>query len=213
MLAERLPSATHLALAFFGLTRMSPGTARTLFEKLGDGGRARIDGRVTEVPFAWKIREIPFRGGVRKAMTIPWGDVVTAYHTTGIPNIEVYNAMPGLDPEKVRPAEKALRLLRFGPVRAVVRWITRGHFRGPSESERNSGRVEFWGRVADDAGQVVEATLETPEAYHLTVRTALEAAMQVLAGAAPPGFCTPAAAFGAEWILDFDGTELQWCET
>ena len=27
-------------------------------------------------------------------MTIPWGDVSTAYHSTGIPNIRVYSATP-----------------------------------------------------------------------------------------------------------------------
>ncbi len=212
MLAQRLPGATHLVLAFFGLARLSRGTARTLVERLGDGGRVRIDGEIREVPLAWKIRDIPFRHGTRRAMTIPWGDVATAYHTTGIPNIEVYNAMPGLDPEKIRPAQKIVRLLRFRPVRAWVQWMIGQRFRGPTADQRRQGRVEFWGRVSDDTGQVAEATLDTPEGYQLTIETAVAATLRLLSGDLPAGFFTPASAFGAEWILDFEGTDLQWCD-
>ena len=34
------------------------------------------------------------RRGPRTAITIPWGDVSTAYHSTGIPDIEVYMSAP-----------------------------------------------------------------------------------------------------------------------
>ena len=212
MLARRLPGATHLELAFFGQMRLSPGTAKTMLEKLAQGGRVRKDGKITRVPFAWKVREIPFRHGAQRAMTIPWGDVATAYHTTGIPNVEVYSAMPGIDPQKIRYAEKAARLLRFWPLRALARRAIRRRFRGPSDEERRLGRAEFWGRASDDAGRAVEATLDTPEGYRLTVATALAATLRVLAGGAPPGFSTPAAAFGEEFILEFDGTDFEWRE-
>src|SRR5699024_6323367 len=36
--------------------------------------------------------------------TIPWGDVSTAYHSTGIPNVEVY--LPG-SPRFIRSAKRA----------------------------------------------------------------------------------------------------------
>ncbi|CAM4496393.1 MAG: hypothetical protein LEGION0403_FIIPPAGN_01689 [Legionella sp.] len=37
-----------------------------------------------------KTRFIDFGKGEKLATTIPWGDVSTAFYTTGIPNIEVY---------------------------------------------------------------------------------------------------------------------------
>ncbi|EJM78647.1 hypothetical protein [Pseudomonas sp. GM55] len=39
------------------------------------------------------MRRIDFGDGEKLAMTIPWDDVSTAWHTTGIPNIEVF--IPG----------------------------------------------------------------------------------------------------------------------
>ena len=93
MLAERLPGANQLQLAFAVGSRIGPGTARTIVEGLAGGGRVRCDGRIVDVPLAWKAMNIPFRSGVQPAVTIPWGDVAAAWHTTGIGNIEVYAAM------------------------------------------------------------------------------------------------------------------------
>ena len=95
MLAERLPGANQLQLAFTVGSRIGPGTARTIVEGLAAGGSARIDGRIVNVPLAWKAMNIPFRSGAATGGPIPWGDVAAAWHTTGIENIEVYAAMSG----------------------------------------------------------------------------------------------------------------------
>jgi short subunit dehydrogenase-like uncharacterized protein len=98
-------SATHLALGFLSLGRVSGGTATTMAENIHRGGLVRQDGMLRRVPAAWKTRVIDFGTGPVKAITIPWGDVATAFHNTGIPNIEVYVAAPlGL-----RPAARASR--------------------------------------------------------------------------------------------------------
>src|SRR3712207_3296995 len=89
-LKRRLPSATRLALGFEAAGRLSRGTARTVIENLGAGGLVRQGGELKRVPAAWRTRVIDFGAGPRTAMTIPWGGVVTAYHSTGIPTIEVY---------------------------------------------------------------------------------------------------------------------------
>src|SRR5947209_4184419 len=93
-LKRRLPSATKLALAIYGMGRISRGTATTMVENINRGGLVRRDGKLKSVPAAWKTREIDFGSGPVKAATIPWGDVATAYYSTGIPNIEVYAAIP-----------------------------------------------------------------------------------------------------------------------
>ena len=38
--------------------------------------------------------EVPFRPGKRWCVSIPWGDVASAFYSTAIPNIEVFTAMP-----------------------------------------------------------------------------------------------------------------------
>ena len=62
----------------------------------------------------------------------------------------------------------------------------------------------------DAEGGTLEATLQTPDGYHLTALSALASLEKVLAGEAPPGFSTPSKAFGAEFILTIPGTDLRW---
>ncbi len=54
-------------------------------------------------------------------------------------------------------------------------------------------------------GETVRSRLGTPEGYSLTAATAFDAARRVAAGEVKPGFQTPSLAFGADYILDFEG--------
>ncbi len=209
LLAARLPSATRLLLAFAGSGDLSPGSAKTLLDYLPHGGRARIDGRITRVPLAWKTREVPLAGRTKTAVTIPWGDVASAYYSTGIGNIEVYTPVA---PKRLRLLRRwgwLLPLLRLGPLRRYAERRIARTVRGPTAGDRASGRASFWGRVEDDAGHSAEATLTTPSAYDLTVLTALAGVERVLAGNIPPGFHTPSRAFGREFILSIPGINYQ----
>jgi short subunit dehydrogenase-like uncharacterized protein len=204
-LKSRLPRATHLTLAFSPGSRASRGTATTVVENLHRGGLVRRDGVLTPVPAAWKTRTVDFGRGPRTVVTIPWGDVSTAYHSTGIPNIEVYIAAPLL----ARTASRASRLLRpllaAAPVQRALRALVRSGSPGPSDEERARGRSRFWGEaIAADGGRVV-SRLEGPEGYTMTVLTALAIVERVLAGDAPAGFYTPSRAYGADLVLGIDG--------
>ncbi len=210
MLAERLPKATELLLAFAGTGAVSPGTAKTMLEGLPHGGRARIGGRITGVPLAWKSMQIPFREGTRWAATIPWGDVASAWHSTGIPNIEVYLALSPRQIRRLRRLGRLLPLLRLRPAQALLRWGIGKFVVGPSETERQRGRGSFWGRASDAEGNSVEATLRTPGGYPLTMLTALASLEKVVQGEAPAGFSTPSKAFGARFILTIPDTDLRW---
>ena len=219
-LAERLPGASHLAIAFHATGGLSPGTAKTSLEALGGGGRARIDGRITRVPIAWKSLEVPFAKRTRWAMTIPWGDVASAYHSTGIPNIETYLALPKARIQQARRLRVLAPLLRFGPLLRLAQGLVQRRVKGPAPEVREASRASFWGRVSHDSGETAEATLETPGGYQITLLTALAAVDRVLAGSgaalhgqdalATVGFATPSMAFGKEFILEFPGTALAW---
>ncbi|HSD28720.1 MAG TPA: saccharopine dehydrogenase NADP-binding domain-containing protein, partial [Vicinamibacteria bacterium] len=93
-LKSRLPGARRLALAYAASGGVSRGTARTAIEGLGRGGLVRRGGALSAVPSASKTRRIDFGDGPRAAITLPLGDIVTAWHSTGIPDIEVYFAAP-----------------------------------------------------------------------------------------------------------------------
>jgi short subunit dehydrogenase-like uncharacterized protein len=208
MLAAALPSATHLQLAFTG-GPISRGTAKTLLDVLPHGGRVRIDGQIRRVPIAWKTLEVPFPKRKRSAVTVPWGDVASAFHSTGIPNIEVYVAMPLPEIRRMRRMKWLLPLLRFGPFRWILQRVIESRITSPSAAQREGQQASLWGRASDAAGRSVEATLVVHSGYKLTALTALASADRVLAGNVPLGFSTPSRAFGKEFILSIAGTELK----
>ena len=161
----------------------------------------RQDGQIVKVPIAWKSIEVPFRGGLRHAMTVPWGDVASAWHTTGIGNIEVYTALPRKQIRRLRSVRWAFCLLKFRPIRALAGRVMMPFVKGPTPEQRKTGSASFWGRVTDAEGNSVEATLETPGGYRLTAATALASLERISSDGIPPGFSTPARAFGPEFIL------------
>jgi short subunit dehydrogenase-like uncharacterized protein len=204
-LKRRLPEARRLALGFDSLGRVSHGTALTALEGLDRGGLVRRGGLLTPVPAAWRTRTIDFGRGPRKAITIPWGDVSTAWRSTGIPDIEVYMAAsPGFRLFS-RASGWLGGLLASGWVKKLLRQQILAAPRGPTEDERRRGRAYVWGEAADDTGRRVVSRLLTPEGYTLTARTALAAVAHVLGGAAPAGYQTPSRAFGADFVLGIEG--------
>lgn len=204
-LHRRMPDATQLDLAFMGGGGLSRGTQLTMLEGLGEGGAVRRDGRIISVPAAYRSRRVDFGFGVgeRTVVTIPWGDVATAYHTTGIPDVRVYTAMP-------RSAQRMLIASRFlGPIlrsgwmrRRMARKVDAGR-PGP-DAQRRAGSVSvLWGEARAADGRRVTSRLRCPNGYSLTGRTAIACAQRLIAGMMP-GFHTPAGLFGPDFILEFD---------
>lgn len=204
-----LPDATRLYLAIKAIGSPSPGTAKTMVEGAADGGAVRRNGWIEAVPTAHKTRTIPFHDKLRSAMTIPWGDVSTAYYSTGIGNIEVYMAVP----QRMIVAAKMSRplgpLLGLGSVQRALKDGIDRRTRGPDEEARRGGRSELWGRVEGPTGRGLEGTLTTPDGYSLTVETALECVRRVARGEAEAGAVTPSMAFGPRFIEEFEGCELR----
>ncbi len=205
-LKERLPDATSLCLAFKAMGKISRGTALTMVENIHRGGLVRQDGRLTPVPAAWKSRNLDFgEGGSSLAVTIPWGDVATAFHTTGIPNIEVYAAMPSSQRTTLRFMRYLAPLLGSTPVQWFMKGRVQARKPGPSAKQRARSKSYLWGEVTNPAGETAVTRLETPEGYTLTARTAVAIAERVLKGESPIGFQTPAKAFGADFITSIEG--------
>ena len=204
-LKNRLPGARRLALGFEAFGRISHGTALTALEGLHRGGLVRRSGILTGVPSAWKTRTIDFGRGPRKAITIPWGDVSTAWHSTGIPDIEVYMAASAGFRFFSRGSRWLPGLLASGWIKGILRQQILTAPRGPSEEERRGGRAYVWGEAEDEEGGRAVSRLVTPEGYTLTARSALAAVERVLGGGAPVGFQTPSSAFGADFVLGLEG--------
>jgi short subunit dehydrogenase-like uncharacterized protein len=205
-LHEALPDATALALGFDGGSAVSRGTARTMVEGLAQGGRIRRDGVLVRVPLGYRDRRIDFGAGEKLAVTIPWGDVSTAFHTTGIPNIEVYvpvspRALAGLRRLRlVRP------LLGLGPVQRLLKSRIDRRPRGPDARQRAATPTRVWGEACDGAGTVRTAHLVTANGYSVTIDAALGAVARLLAGRVEPGAATPARLMGPRYIETLPGS-------
>jgi short subunit dehydrogenase-like uncharacterized protein len=207
MLARRLPTARLLQLAFSGTGRLSPGTARTVIENLPKGGRVRRDGRIVAVPPAWKTIRIDLGNRQQTAVSVPWGDVASAWYSTGIPNIETYMMMPAGQVKWMRLTPLFAPLLKLPlPIGSVRAGLNR-FMAGPEEAK--AGGALLWGRVSDDEGRRQEAIMTTPEAYRLTVLSALAAVEKISAGLPSGGFLTPSKAFGAEFALELPGVAMR----
>jgi len=206
-LKDRLPSATHLSLAFYGMGRISHGTQATMTMNVGKGGAIRKDGKIVSVPAAWKTREIDFGEVTKTGLTIPWGDVATAYYSTGIPNIEVFTVIPPANLRMLKVSRYLGWLLATGPFQSYLqKKIPPG---GPSDEERAKGKTLLWGEASDEQGNHVESRLRCPEGYTLTALAALNIAEKILNGNFTAGYQTPAKAYGADLVLEINGVQSE----
>jgi short subunit dehydrogenase-like uncharacterized protein len=208
-LKTQLPSATHLTLAVDGFGTFSPGTIKSIIGDLPRSGAIREDGAIHAVPAADRTREIDFGQGPKPAVTLPWGDVSTAYYATGIPNIETYATIPGIAVKGMRRMQVLTPLFGIQPIQRALQRVAEAVIDGPTADERAQSVTRVWGEVADDEGNQVSARLRTPDIYDLTAQTAVEAAQRTLEGDVPSGFQTPAVAFGPDFILEFDEIERE----
>jgi short subunit dehydrogenase-like uncharacterized protein len=192
-------------LGIRGSGRLSRGTATTVVENQARGGMVRRNGELVRVPAAWKTRMIDFGTGPRPAVSIPWGDVATAWYSTRIPNIEVYAALPATLRRAMRASRWLGWLLRMHWIRNLQRRLIRQGPAGPDQEELEHGNSFVWGMVEDDDGHRATSRLRGPNGYLLTAHAALIILGRLLAGGVTPGFQTPSLAFGPDLVLEIRG--------
>jgi short subunit dehydrogenase-like uncharacterized protein len=150
-------------------------------------------------------RWIDFGFGDEPCVPVSWGDVATAFHSTGVGNITVYFRRTKL----FRSADILGKL--FGPalrsrigqrgLAAIVRSLPEG----PSQAERSGHRSMIWAEAIDALGRSSRASLSTPDAYDFAANSALEIASRISSLPAALGLVTPFQAFGADFVLSLPG--------
>ena len=204
--AERVPGARELELAFAAHGGASAGTVKSALEAVPGGGRVRRAGVLRAWPMGQGLKRVRFSDRTRTVMPVPWGDLETAWHTTGIPDITTYMALPAPVAVGMRLSYPLLRrLFAVSTVKDAAVRLVEQRVKGPDAHARAQGRSYLWARARAEDGRSAEAWLETLEGYALTARTGVLAVEGVLAGA-PRGAHTPARAFGKDFILGVEGT-------
>jgi short subunit dehydrogenase-like uncharacterized protein len=206
-LKKRLPSATHLQLAFAMVPGgMSRGTKKSMTESLGFGGIMRRNNELVPFTLGKDVLELDFGKFTTKTTRIQWGDISTAWRSTGIPTIEVF---AGANEKSVR----GLRMSNYFGWLLRKRWmknfllkqIDKGKA-GPSEKHLREGKCYLRGTAWDEAGNIRTSLLNGPNAYLLTAKTAVLIAEKVMTGKFGAGYKTPAMQYGADFILEISGT-------
>ena len=204
-IAARLPGAARLRLSIGGFAGVSHGTAKTMVEAMAQGTLVRRGGRIVELAPTPRGRA-DFGKGPRATVALSWGDVATAWHSTGIPDIEVYFEAPAALGIATALLPRVRRLVGSRLAQRVMKAQIETFFpRGPSAEARARGRSTFIAEAVHADGRRVASRLVTPEPYHLTMLTAVEIARRAATGGALPGYQTPATAFGADFILGIEG--------
>src|SRR5262249_54091561 len=121
------------------------------------------------------LRWIDFGSGDEPCVPVSWGDVATAFHSTGVGNITVYFRRTKL----FRSADIVAKL--FGPLlqsrigQRTLAAIVRGLPEGPSQAERIGHRATIWAEAIDGSGKISYCL--QPARARRPQRTSAEAAM------------------------------------
>jgi saccharopine dehydrogenase (NAD+, L-lysine-forming) len=204
--AALVPNAKYLRIAVLRPGSFSRGTFRSALGVANSPVSIRRNGRLTLLPVGRLQRAFDFGDGERESVAVSWADVFTAYHSTGIRNIEAYFEA-GL-------AARALYQLGAGvagamqikPVKALIDAAAGVWPDGPSETRRQSEKCVIVAEAEDSWRQIRSARLETADGYSFTAQAAAAIAKRIVRGDFVSGFQTPARVYGADLALQFKGT-------
>jgi len=213
LLKKLLPDAITLKLAFANIGGgLSHGTATTMVNKLGQGGAVRKNGKIVSVPLGQKGMWVDF--GIKKffVMTIPWGDVATAYFTTSIPDIESYTAISPNVYRLLKLQGSFNWLLRTNFIRKMIKKKIDKRLAGPNDEQRSKAMSLVWGQVSNSKGKTKTARLSCPDGYTLTMHSILLISQKVLQGNFKPGYQTPASAYGEDLVMELPNVKKEIVE-
>jgi short subunit dehydrogenase-like uncharacterized protein len=209
-LKQRLPSARHYRLFLRGVgAGISKGTAKSAIENLHRQGIIRRDGELVQVPPAWNVRERDFGRGYTRVVSVGWGDVSTAYYSTGIPNIETYFAFPESTINLLRLMRVIGPVIYNRPVKSLLKLLVDLFLKVPTEEQRKRASAIFVGEVIAQNGGRATSKLVTPEGYTCTARTSVEIMKRIMNGEVKTGFQTPSLAYGSNFIMQFEGVRRE----
>lgn len=201
---QLMPDAINLEIAFQNYKgKISRGTLLTTLELICYPGNIRENGKIidSEIGEFEKIIDrslFKFRG-----ISIPWGDISTAFHSTGIPNIKVYLGLSTFlwQIRKIIPLIKQL----FSNIyfRRTIQSIVKLIVSGPSKRSREKAFTIIWCKLENNAGEIREEAYKFIEGYNLTAVGAASASIKVLSGEVSAGTKTPAQAFGSNFMDRF----------
>lgn len=207
--AQQVEEPTTLEVAIAGGEKLSAGTTKTMLEQFAQGGMVRREGQLRAHSFGTGARTVSFSHGERVVIPIPWGDLATAYQSTGIPNITTYLAFPLSTIRLIRlMAPLGRHVVALTPMRRLLQKLVEHTIKGPDAQRRQIARAYLWAKVSNQHGQSAQAWLETIEVYRFTALAAVRCVEKLLSSPLK-GALTPAQALGTDFVLEIEGTRRE----
>ena len=209
-LKRAVPGADSLSIGFRSSHgKGGPGTMKTMFEGMAKGARVRRDGKIV-LKTEQMVKSFPFIDDKEQpAVALSWGDVATAYRSTGIPNIECFIGVPKQQIKGMQPSPGVRRVLSLPLVQKYGQKAIGRLVKGPTEDERRGGHMYLVGEVSAPDGSRKRMRLTLPDGSEFTAAAALACVERVLAGDVPAGAQTPATAFGADFVDSLEGVKVE----
>ncbi len=205
-ISNKIPNPTHLEVGIAGSSSPSAGTLKTIIEYSDLGTLIRKDGVLVH-PEKIHEKKIQFSDKERIMRPVVWGDLVTAYRSTGIPNIITYMPIPkkSIGVGKSTGISKESWVSNENQKKLVREWIEK-NVHGPDEQTLQTARSYLWAQVTNDKDTFYQAWLETIESYRFTAVAGVRA-VEKLFKLKSKGALTPALAFGADFVLEIQDTK------
>jgi short subunit dehydrogenase-like uncharacterized protein len=209
MLKDKMPDATTLEMAFTGIgTTVSRGTATTAIQNLGSKNLIRENGKLKEVPSGKFYKWIDFGSVKHHCVSISWGDVSTAYFSTGIPNIKVYMGLKASVRKWMLLGNWISPILKMKAVKTFLKKQLKNRPEGPNADQRINGYCLIWGEAGNKNSEKITMRLKTREGYSFTALSSVLIASKIIAGNFKAGYQTPSSAYGSALVLELAGTEV-----
>jgi short subunit dehydrogenase-like uncharacterized protein len=184
--ARRVSQPQSLRIALQVAGSMSRGSAMSVGEIIDAGLLARVDGKLVATPGA-QPQPFDFGDGPVLCAPLSFGDLVTGWHSTGIPDIAMFVSITG----DAFPEGDLSQLPD-----------------GPSAQQRETHRARAVAEVTGADGSVARSVIDTVNGYTYTPLAAVEAARRVMGGERRPGFQTPGTIFGVDFAETIAGATI-----
>jgi len=210
-LKNKLPDATELGL-YFNLFHndikcIGRGSNTTFIRYIGKGNLVRINGEIVSKTAGFDGGRFDIDGKKIRMVGLPWGDVSTAYHSTGIGNIKTFMDLPELSILTMKMSNIFPSFWQSSPVQKLLAKVVTLLPESPDKEARSKKSCSILGEVRNEAGDTVRAILETTEVYNFTGISAAAILKAVANGRREPGHQTPGRLLGPDFVLDIAGTK------
>lgn len=207
--ASLVPGAKYLRIGLLRPSSFSRGTFRSALGLANSRVSIRRNDQMISLPVGRLQRTFDFGDGEKQSVAVSWADVFTAWHSTGIRNIEAYFEADFASRTFYQLGAGIADAMQLSPARNLIDAVAGVLPEGPPEDQRRAERCVIVAEAENSWRQKRSARLETSDGYSFTAEATVAIAQRVMRGDFVSGFQTPAKVYGADLVLEFEGTHRE----